>query len=411
MDSTKLDKKVHVASTLSPEVEDSKGIGSLPSSSVERGLLDRQGESQQNTSNSETFSPLGKWWQEGPYNWSTPLRGKISGFSSSSRTRFQFTLRNTRFRFSRKISLTYPEEAILSGPSIKKHFKRFLTHLRLDYPGVLDLWWLEFEENGTPRFNLLVSCESIGEDYVKPLWAHIVKSNNPFHLSTGANVQVMSKGIDQGDYFTECSVKRLPVPTTLRDGIGRFWGCSRKLLHPTLSISMSKGMLQCLIRQIEQFPLKSGNHVYVLEDQGIIVCGARLSVQIFKHFLHCVSSCSDAEIRALLESERSSGSGMIYETKCPNEDTCARENLASCLCSRTSSLYRVLLANYDANLKLEELSCDLVHNLVEHGYEETGLLVEKALPHSKGYEPHLLRTRCLRFFSKRELGSYVRGIA
>jgi len=395
--STKQEDHVLLASTHAPE-EDNEGAVLSSSLSGGRAPLDCTKGSEAHLEAARQVGPSEgqdalSVSGDGPFEWSPALRGKIRGFSSSSRTRFVFTLRNSRFRFAKKIRLSYPEEACLTGRTIKKHLSRFLTRLRLDYPGVLYLWWLEFEENGTPCFHILVSCESISREFAEPLWAHTVKSKSTCSWSPSTSVQDWSEVQDAATSLYGCSVRQMPVPTTLQDGIGRFWGCSRKLVHPTLQITMTKSMLRCLLTKIKACPLESGEPVYALESHGVLVRGARLSVQILKDYLSCLS-CGLPDLSSrddrrnkviwpdLQEPIKVSSQKLHSESK----------HKTSCVSWLTSCLYRVLLANYDANRKLVDLRYDLVNKLAQKGYKEEGLVLERTSPRRPIHEPYLPQT-------------------
>jgi len=120
-----------------------------------------------------------------------PRRTKSTGFSKKAQARLLHAARNADPELLMQICLTY-HESNPTGKQTKKHLKKLLERLRLNYPCEY-LWVLEFQRRGIPHFHLCLTLpfdtpglhqfiannwNAIAEpDSGKHLWWHLRKEN------------------------------------------------------------------------------------------------------------------------------------------------------------------------------------------------------------------------------------------
>jgi hypothetical protein len=185
-------------------------------------------------------------------------RTEIKGFSFQSKRRLDLVLRNTSDLWQIMVTLTYPNEFLTDGKTVKRHLSAFLQWLRRKRCAYL--WVLEFQERGAPHFHVLVKGKDSGgawlpKDELKREWFNIVGSEDKSHLDQGAFVETIKGEREAAQYVAKMKkhgralAELFPdsfrgtraklqeylgkddqkrVPLTYRN-CGRFWGCSRLL--------------------------------------------------------------------------------------------------------------------------------------------------------------------------------------
>lgn len=155
------------------------------------------------------------------------LKSEITEFSKRSRRNLAFVVSNTEVRFTRMITLTYPEEYPRDGKIVKRQLNSFLVWLRRK--GIEEyLWFLEFQKRGAPHFHILISGEcKIDRMEVSTKWFNTVGSGDEKHYLAGTRIERGKKSGGLHKYAIKYSQKlyQKNVPPDY-ESVGRFWGCS-----------------------------------------------------------------------------------------------------------------------------------------------------------------------------------------
>jgi hypothetical protein len=180
-------------------------------------------------------------------------RNAISSFSNESRRRLLYVVRNfPPAPFF--LTLTYPSEFPMDGPTVKRHWKRVRQWLQRQGASY-GLWALEFQQRGASHIhvfiNIWVDCQKLSE-----AWYRIVGSNDPKHLQAGTNICLFRKPSVMGSYLLKYVAKsqQKNVPAAFLN-VGRFWGTWG---NPTISntVRMPLSEAKQLLRTIRRAYLK-----------------------------------------------------------------------------------------------------------------------------------------------------------
>jgi len=153
-------------------------------------------------------------------------RGYINSFSSRSRKRLKFLLRNTANIWKVFICLTYPQEFPIDISESKKHLNAFLQFLRNKKAKYI--WKMEFQNRGAVHYHIFVD-KYISKYDISLRWFNIVGSGDVKHLQAGTRVEyIKCRGL-VFSYIQKYATKQVDIPKEVSN-VGRFWGCSRGLL-------------------------------------------------------------------------------------------------------------------------------------------------------------------------------------
>ena len=153
-------------------------------------------------------------------------RGKISGFTSSSRRRLMQTLAKTiKDQKPIFITLTYPKEWPSDPKTWKKHLQNFIKRLVYKYPGSSGFWKLEPQYRGAPHYHMLIWGVSYFDllCFTGLAWFNVVKSGDLKHLQAGTRVEEIRSWKGVRSYASKYLGKKIEgLPGW--DEVGRFWG-------------------------------------------------------------------------------------------------------------------------------------------------------------------------------------------
>jgi len=162
------------------------------------------------------------------------LRGKIGGFSYSSRRRLMRTLGaiDKRADLPLFVTLTYPKEFPTDGKIWKLHLKKFVERFRYHFPEACGIWKLEPQKRGAPHYHMLVWGAARMDVllWVSQAWYEIVGSGDEKHLLAGTQVQKVRSWRGVMSYASKYFGKTFQV--TGWDNPGRFWGVFHRDLLP-----------------------------------------------------------------------------------------------------------------------------------------------------------------------------------
>lgn len=205
------------------------------------------------------------------------VRGKITDFSDSSRSRLQRAIKNAVADYQNFVTLTYPPGFGCNGKRVKRDLDVFIKRLRrvqafeVDSEGVCRcgagrswsvLWWQEWQANGRIHFHLACT-HYIDKDWLSQIWCEIVDSKNPDHLLAGTNIKKLSGGRSGvAAYAAKYMAKReQKVAPEGWEQVGRFWGIAgdRRTVAAATTLSPRQasdarvsGLLDELIIEIEE---------------------------------------------------------------------------------------------------------------------------------------------------------------
>ena len=189
-------------------------------------------------------------------------RAQITEFSMQSRYRLLHTCKNCNADFASMITLTYPADFPSDGKTVKLHLEEFRRRLLRKFPGILGIWFLEFQRRGAPHFHILLSLkiwelgplverkrhlkklgtkifrtvESL-QDWASKAWFKIVGSGDEKHLRAGVAWEVIEEE-DGALRYAACHAAKphqKKVPKDYSD-VGRFWGVVGPLKVEPLAI-------------------------------------------------------------------------------------------------------------------------------------------------------------------------------
>ena len=160
-------------------------------------------------------------------------REDVKQFSWSSRKRLAFVAANTDVVFTSMMTLTYPRVFPNDGKDVKRNLHAFLIALRRRNPGVLYLWFLEFQKRGAPHIHIVVRGVRVNRDaqhWVSKTWYRLCATNDPRHLAAGTRLERLRSQTGGRNYCVKYAhkMKQKNVPKEYRN-VGRFWGCSRSV--------------------------------------------------------------------------------------------------------------------------------------------------------------------------------------
>lgn len=157
-------------------------------------------------------------------------RGKVTGFSSSSRRRMLYLIgKIERVKLPVMITLTYPSEWPSSGVVWKNHLRRWWQRLKRRVPAAGGIWKLEPQKRGAPHFHLLVwGLEDVPWVdllvWVSRSWYEVVGSGDKKHLVAGTRVERIRNRKGVMSYATKYLGKINEAGMEGWDEPGRFWG-------------------------------------------------------------------------------------------------------------------------------------------------------------------------------------------
>ena len=160
-------------------------------------------------------------------------REDVKQFSWASRKRLAFTAANTDVVFTSMMTLTYPRVFPNDGKDVKRNLNAFLTALRRRNPGLLYLWFLEFQKRGAPHIHIVIRGVRVNRDaqhWVSKTWYRLCATNDPRHLAAGTRLERLRSQTGGRNYCVKYAhkMKQKNVPKEYRN-VGRFWGCSRSV--------------------------------------------------------------------------------------------------------------------------------------------------------------------------------------
>ena len=167
----------------------------------------------------------------------------IDQFSSKSKSRLRFNAVNAFPRLISQLGLTYHNDWPKDGRICKKHLNLFLNQLRKHFPSVLYLWIMEFQKRNAPHFHVFLSIPPDAETrkLLAELWTNITSPNDSQALAFHDNEKNwISWEMNKANYLVKYLDKdaQKSIPPTYAN-FGRFWGNSRNLVHPPISIDIS----------------------------------------------------------------------------------------------------------------------------------------------------------------------------
>jgi hypothetical protein len=170
-----------------------------------------------------------------------PLRSEIQSFSQSSKRRLKFTASNAFPALISQFGMTY-HHATPDGHTVKKHLNAFLTDIRRKFPTVGYLWILEFQERGTPHFHIFLNLEHDQKTgkALAGIWNRIAEPESKEHLKFHQHENnFIPWDMGSGSYLCKYLDKehQKQVPEGFQ-GVGRFWGNSRKLVPEPDTVEM-----------------------------------------------------------------------------------------------------------------------------------------------------------------------------
>jgi len=160
-------------------------------------------------------------------------RSKVSEFSWAARKRLAFVAANTDVVFTSMLTLTYPRVFPNDGKDVKQNLNAFLVALRRRNPGVLYLWFLEFQKRGAPHIHIVVRGMRVDREtqrWVSHTWWRLCNTKDLKHLAAGTRLERIKSPNGARNYCVKYAHKmeQKNVPKLYRN-VGRFWGCSRSV--------------------------------------------------------------------------------------------------------------------------------------------------------------------------------------
>jgi len=179
-------------------------------------------------------------------------RGEIREFSFQSRMRLLFIVKNCNADFRSMLTITYPSDFPRDGRQVKRDLDVFKKWIQRRIPGVLGIWFLEFQRRGAPHFHFLLDADlrSYGDTILKrrtgklrghskdtyeteprseadvsAAWYRIVGSGDEKHLRAGVSWEVLESEEAAMKYAAQHAAKphQKAVPLEYLN-VGRFWG-------------------------------------------------------------------------------------------------------------------------------------------------------------------------------------------
>jgi len=160
-------------------------------------------------------------------------RGKIDSFSQKSRARLRFVAANSDRPLISQFCLTYHQQIPDSGQAIKKHLDIFLKFLSRQVHDFVYLWVLEFQKRGAPHFHVFLSIPP--DPYFQCLmasrWRQITGESEEHERFHAHASNWIDWDMGNGSYLCKylCKGEQKTVPEHFKD-VGRFWGCSRRMV-------------------------------------------------------------------------------------------------------------------------------------------------------------------------------------
>jgi hypothetical protein len=180
----------------------------------------------------------------------------ITEFSEASRKKLAFYASNAALSWRSMITLTYARNYPRCGLVCKVNLNSFLTYVKKLLPGVKYLWFLEFQKRGAPHFHILLSADYDREisEKLANSWVNLSTreddKKDPRYMefiiwfNSGKRLVKNCKGCQfwqsakSSGGLSHYAVKYATKTEQKAVGkdyanVGRFWGCSRKLVEYT----------------------------------------------------------------------------------------------------------------------------------------------------------------------------------
>jgi len=197
-------------------------------------------------------------------------RGIITEFSNGSRRRLMQYVNNCDARYRVFITLTYPQDFPVDGPTTKKHLADFCDWIMVNYKrGNSDslLWVLEFQKRGAPHYHLLFT-RFIDCIRVQAAWNACI---NSYSLAS-TKIQALRGGTSQvagymGKYLRKNDQKQVPPRFSK---VGRFWGIRGLRSVETVARAMPIRRLGAYLALFRHVAFSSDN-LQIVDYQDIYV--------------------------------------------------------------------------------------------------------------------------------------------
>lgn len=153
-------------------------------------------------------------------------RGRIAGFTPSSRKRLRRYLRNSEAEYRVFGTLTYPADYGRDLHSVKRDLEAFIRRVRryVSRETFSLCWFLEFQGNGRAHIHFYCT-DFLPKDWLSRSWYEIVGSADPRHLAAGTNIKSLANREQSTRYALKYASKaEQKVAPDDSEWIGRFWG-------------------------------------------------------------------------------------------------------------------------------------------------------------------------------------------
>lgn len=181
-----------------------------------------------------------------------PPRDEIRELTADSRHRLLWVVNNCGIEWATLLTLTYGARFPRCGPCAHTHLANLLRAIKIEWPGLLYLWVMEFQEREAPHFHVLLNIFGHGLPSLRYRSGAGVKGQGPHGwrrehrwvsrrwqdcMEGFASTDGMKAGIRWeyletvgggaaylAEYTAKLEQKRVPEATILP---GRFWGHSQ----------------------------------------------------------------------------------------------------------------------------------------------------------------------------------------
>ena len=200
-------------------------------------------------------------------------RGEIKKLSHKSLQRMALIVTETKVDFKTMITLTYPSGFISSGRFVKDNLRKYLKYLDYMFPFCGYFWILEFQTRGVPHFHILLDriVDNRERSMLAMRWSEIVGTDADmvfYRHSLREHCDTLRKKDGAKRYIMMYALK--PQQKTVPKGyygVGRFWGCNKKVLDGIPKpdyIKMSEAELREYLKGV-------GNDAQYLEHLPMVI--------------------------------------------------------------------------------------------------------------------------------------------
>jgi hypothetical protein len=132
------------------------------------------------------------------------------------------------------VNLTYPNEWPQDPLEWKRHHKNIMDRLYYHFPHAgSTIWRMEPQKRGAPHFHMLVWGVGYWDlrKFMPRAWYEVVGSNDPLHLNSGTNIEIIRSWRGVTSYVSKYIAKVEHLPPGWEQ-VGRMWGVvKRDRLH------------------------------------------------------------------------------------------------------------------------------------------------------------------------------------